>query len=145
MGELTYLGFKLDVYTKGTSVDTNLKSFPGKVSDGYHTFDELYEHRCMLFCALAQALRHYGPGPLLSWKSRYHDDGSGFPGWFLAGINLDSGTVSYHLPNSMWELFIGKEMEKAPKWDGHTAADVVKRLEASIAFREGWTDYEHPE
>lgn len=25
---------------------------PGEISDGYHTFNELYQHRCALFLAL---------------------------------------------------------------------------------------------
>ena len=28
-----------------------------KISDGYHDFEELYEHRCRLFIALCNALR----------------------------------------------------------------------------------------
>ena len=44
----------------------------GKISDGYHTFDELYAHRCTLFSAVMKSNKH------LSWKSFFHDDGSNF-------------------------------------------------------------------
>ena len=102
----------------------------GEISDGYHTFDELYEHRCSLFLALMKAV------PEIAWISTLHDDGSAFDGWFIAGMNLATGTVTYHLPEGMWSLACetgAKPLERAPKWDGHTSADVVKRVQAWIA------------
>lgn len=93
----------------------------GQVSDGYHTFDELYEHRCLLFC-LAQRCT------LKTWKSKKHDDGTEFEGWFIAGIDLPTGTISYHLPLSMWNLCPASEYPLAPKWDGHTPSDVCQRI-----------------
>ncbi|MBE9178686.1 hypothetical protein IQ268_08950 [Oculatella sp. LEGE 06141] len=94
----------------------------GKVSDGYHTFDELYEHRCLLFLALMRSHPHQ------SWKSRKHHDGSVFEGWFIAGLILPSGAVTYHLPDRMWNLCRCHEVELAPEWDGHTSKDVIDRL-----------------
>jgi hypothetical protein len=98
----------------------------GEVSDGYHTFNELYDHRCTLFLALMAS------NPSISWVSKKHHDESEWNGWFIAGMDLPTGTVTYHLPDAMMEiakatkcaiLDIGKE------WDGHTASDVVKRLQ----------------
>lgn len=97
----------------------------GKVSDGYHTFDELYEHRCTLFIALMKA------NPDLSWFSHKHDDGFIWEGWFVTGIDLPSGTITYHVPDSMKDLLVysgAKELDKGKPWDGHTATDVLKRL-----------------
>lgn len=94
----------------------------GKVSDGYHTFDELYDHRCLLFAALSQARPHE------CWKSKKHHDGSAWEGWFIAGMDLDGETITYHLPERYWGFYTGEELETAPEWDGHTAADVVQRL-----------------
>jgi hypothetical protein len=45
-----------------------------EISDGYHTFGELYDHRAALFIALM--LSH----PDISWFSDKHDDGSVFDG-----------------------------------------------------------------
>jgi hypothetical protein len=101
----------------------------GEISDGYHTFNELYDHRCTLFLALLQRI------PSMSWISKKHDDGSSFDGWFIAGMRLPSGDVTYHLPEKMWDLAVktGAELRNfAPKWDGHKSPDVVIRLQEWI-------------
>jgi hypothetical protein len=97
----------------------------GQISDGYHTFDELYEHRCLLFLNL-MATR-----PEISWRTRRHEDGTAIKGYWIAGMRLPSGDVTYHVPNRLWRLldkYKVKTLPRAPKWDGHTSADVVKRL-----------------
>lgn len=93
-----------------------------RVSDGYHTFQELYDHRNHLFMALMKSF------PDLSWKSKKHHDGSGYEGWFIAGIHLPTGDITYHLPEWLWVHCPAKELEFAPEWDGHTSKDVLKRL-----------------
>lgn len=103
----------------------------GLVSDGFHTFDELYNHRCTLFLALMHSR------PEISWISTKHFDGTSLDGWFISGMRLKTGDVGYHIPNSMWPL--AKEtgaivLDRAPKWDGHTADDVVKRIQAWITL-----------
>lgn len=98
----------------------------GEVSDGYHTFNELYEHRFALFMALMKS------HPRLSWMSLLHDDGSSFEGWFVAGMHLPSGDITYHLPKYKWDYLktIGiLVLKNAPKWDGHSSTDVIHRLE----------------
>ena len=99
----------------------------GKISDGYHTFDELYDHRCNLFVALMRST------PMIAWRANNHEDGTMYDGWFVAGMHLPTGDISYHLPVAMWEMLDGcgiATSNKGPKWDGHTAADTVKRLAA---------------
>lgn len=99
----------------------------GAISDGYHTFNELYEHRHILMLTLMSCL------PSQSWFSRKHNDGSGFEGWFIAGVNLPTGTITYHLPERLYGDAKGtwaNELPNAPAWDGHTADDVLKRLMA---------------
>lgn len=100
----------------------------GQVSDGYHTFDELYDHRIELFIALCKELDDTGKCPV--WRSRLHHDGTGYGGWFIMGIEREKGKqISYHLPLSYWDAtsFCRTE-DRAPEWDGHTSADVLKRL-----------------
>lgn len=97
---------------------------PGQVSDGYHTFDELYEHRHALFIALMDSNRQH------AWKSRKHGDGSdSYEGWFVAGLFTKSGMqITYHLPDRLWDQCEVTALPQAPEWDGHTSDDVVARL-----------------
>jgi len=95
----------------------------GEVSDGFHTFEELYEHRNALFIALLKC------NVPISWRAKYHQDGSMFEGFFVAGMGLPTGQISYHLPLTLWdELSEIHTMEEGPKWDGHTPSEVVYRL-----------------
>lgn len=97
----------------------------GEISDGYHTFNELYEHRILLFLALMKS------SPQNAWFSMQHEDGSRFDGWFIAGFELPAGTITYHLPTDKWQLAAdtgATAMDKAPKWDGHSSLEVVSRL-----------------
>ena len=114
----------------------------GDVSDGYHTFDELYEHRSILFLALLRSIQdvnefaeyeslHISAHP---WYSKQHEDGTMFPGMFIAGMSTDYGSVTYHFDEKYLPLFEKAEieyLERAPKWDGHTPQDgleVIKSL-----------------
>lgn len=107
-----------------------------EVSDGYHTMTELYEHRYTLFAALLKIYDNYIT-PLNTrvkcWKSRLHADGNMYDNWFIAGmtiqqINGPPKYITYHLPINWWLRIDIMELETAPKWDGHTSQDVLKRL-----------------
>ena len=101
--------------------------------DSYHTFNELYEHRIVLFMALCryfiQGKASYDSRNV--WCSLFHSDGTCFEGWFIMGIGKEKGNqITYHLPMSYWpEAKRGAEvLEKAPEFDGHTSEDVINRL-----------------
>lgn len=101
-----------------------------EVSDGYHTFGELYEHRITLFIALCAEIDAHTPTGHV-WRSKLHSDGTGIDGWFIMGIGQEPGTqITYHLPRSKWADtdWLGTELERAPAFDGHTSADVLERL-----------------
>lgn len=116
----------------------------GKVSDGYHTFDELYEHRITIFIALCKKLEasiseyqqhmmgREAEHPKRPWKSRFHSDGSTWEGWFIMGIGKEKGEqITYHLPESKWEeTDFAETLDKAPEFDGHTPEDVLKRIKS---------------
>lgn len=110
---------------KGSGVNTNL------ISDGYHSFGELYDHRFALFLALCRFIDDH-PYSKPVWKSKLHYDGSAYEGWFIVGIGEDKGKqISYHLPLSRWdECDFIQTIDKAPEWDGHTSADVLERLKS---------------
>lgn len=94
-----------------------------KISDGYHTFADLYEQRLILSAALAKNNPH-------AWKSKRHKDGS-VPfggGWFIMGFNTEEGCYTYHYELKDWDLFQCKELDKGKPWDGHTSRDVRRLL-----------------
>jgi hypothetical protein len=94
----------------------NFKIIGNDISDGYHTFEELYEHRCLLFIALCLANRE-----LAYWRPHYE-------GWPLLGLNLPTGQITYHVPEKFLGAFEGKILQGGPAWDGHTADDVLRRM-----------------
>lgn len=107
----------------------------GKVSDGYHTFDELYEHRHALFLALMSQCDRYK-----RWYSLAHSDGSKMEGWFIAGIDLPSGPITYHLPIRLVataQLTGAEYLELGQAWDGHTSGMVIDRLFRSVEIGAG--------
>lgn len=95
----------------------------GNLSDGYHTFNELYHHRAILFSVICNSM------PEKAWKSKLHDTGDMFDGMFIVGIETPEGQATYHYDiHPYWDMFKVKELEKAPKWDGHTPQDAINRI-----------------
>lgn len=101
----------------------------GNLSDGYHTFNELYAHRRALFITLCRVLSEEFIYQAV-WKSRNHSDGSIMWDWFIMGIFTAKGEqITYHLPMREWpNCEFAETREFAPEFDGHTSADVLKRL-----------------
>lgn len=96
----------------------------GELSDGYHTFNDLYRQRCILFATLVNLF------PDISWKTKRHDDGELCFGGknFLVCIDTPDGPYSYHYPLEDWDLFECKELDMAKPFDGHTDKDVGRLL-----------------
>lgn len=115
-------GSLVDVFAEIPAVDVE------KMSDGYHTFADLYEQRLILSAALAKNNPH-------AWKSKRHEDGS-VPfggGWFVVGFDTDEGCYTYHHELKDWDLFQCKELGKGKPWDGHTSKDVRRLLSIPAA------------
>lgn len=96
----------------------------GEVSDGFHTFNGLYEQRMILFAALVKAYKDK------AWKSYRHEDGEYCfgGGWFIVGIDTPEGSYTYHYESKYWDMFDCTELPRAKHWDGHTEADAETRL-----------------
>lgn len=95
----------------------------GDLSDGYHTFNELYHHRAVLFSVICNM------HPLCSWKARKHSDGTMFDGMFIVGINTPDGPATYHFDiDPYWDMFNVPSTEYAPEWDGHTPDEAIRRI-----------------
>ena len=127
----------------GLHPDTKLERI-NELSDGYHTYDELYEFRKMYNAVLfnewantpktnKQSLtgtvtNEYGVHK--SWK---HNDGELCfgGGWFIVSAMLPTGLISNHYKEEDWDLFQIPEVETALyEFDGHTSKEVLERLKA---------------
>lgn len=108
----------------------NIPSFEeNELSDGYHTFNELYEFRKIYNAALFNEWARFKMYNV--HKSTKHNDGELCfgGGWFIVVAILPSGQISNHYKLSDWDLFKIPESEKALfPFDGHTPQDVIKRL-----------------
>jgi hypothetical protein len=110
----------------------NLKEIEAdvEISDGYHSFDELYEHRIALYIALCSQISFDAE---VAWCSQKHSDGSNYDGWFILGLGKGKGKqITYHIPNKYWDKVVkfAEVLDKAPEWDGHTSNDVLERIKS---------------
>lgn len=88
-------------------------------SDGFHTMEELYDHRCLLYINLCLSMPEKA-----AWRA---DDQT--PGWFILYLDLNAGQISYHCANKFLPLIFGVVKEQPEfKWDGHSSEDVLDRL-----------------
>lgn len=95
----------------------------GDTSDGYHTFNELYDHRARLFSVVVRDHRE------IAWKSRIHHDGTMYDGMFIVGVETPQGQATYHYDiDPYWDIFDCKELVRAPEWDGHTPEQAISRI-----------------
>lgn len=92
----------------------------GNVTDGYHTFNELYYHRMVLFSVICNTYKDK------AWKSWLHHDGTMYDDYFIVGIDTPEGQYSYHYHKDEWDMFKVKELDKAPVWDGHEPKDITR-------------------
>ena len=101
-----------------------------KVSDGYHTIDDLYQHRQLLFitiCLMEQTRfnrQTLNKIPPVCWKLDPN-----IPNWFLLYWESPQGQISYHIQDKylcLVEHRILRDEER--KWDGHKSIDVENRL-----------------
>lgn len=95
----------------------------GETSDGYHTFNELYDHRAKLFSVIVSVFKDN------AWKSKKHNDGTMYDGMFIVGIDTPAGQATYHYYiDPYWDMFKCKELERAPEWDGYTPSQAIERI-----------------
>jgi hypothetical protein len=104
-----------------------------KISDGWHTFGELYEFRKLYNAALFNAW--HDSGKVEVYKSvRHHDGELCFGGkHFIVVAILTKGQISNHYKIDDWDLFDIPSYHSAKHaWDGHSSKDVVNRLKNFI-------------
>lgn len=98
----------------------------GELSDGYHTFNQLYHQRAVLFACIVRQNKNK------AWKSFKHSDGKycfdSNGEWFIVGIDTPQGNYTYHYTKEYWDMFDCQELECGKEWDGHTEEDVTRLL-----------------
>ncbi len=117
---------KYSLVKNGRPVETFSMLDDEDLSDGYHTFGELYDHRRALTAALAAERAD------ISWRSKAHhpDDSPMFEGgYFIVMAVTPVGQISYHYTLKHWDKFQIPEVERTPPYDGHSSLDVLARLE----------------
>ncbi len=117
-----------DLIARMEMLNTLIDDDIGEFSDGYHTFNELYDFRLQYNAAMANLL-HYTKQCTV-YKSRKHSDGElCFGGsWFVVYIITPFGQISNHYHMENWDYFDIPERELAEEWDGHNPEDVLYRL-----------------
>ena len=102
------------------------------ISDGYHSFKELYEFRKMYNAALFNRLHLSGLYDVHKSERHYEGDECFGGGWFIVVAILPGGQISNHYPMDDWLKFRIPQVDKAKyPFDGHTGDDALERL-ASI-------------
>ena len=97
----------------------------GEVSDGYHTFNELYYYRMLYNAAFFNLL----PKWWVHKSKRHHTGEECFGGgWFIVMAELPTGQISNHYELKDWDLFQVPEKEIADEWDGHTPQEAAERI-----------------
>ena len=118
----------IDGFARGTCVKFEKQKEPadkGEISDGYHTFNELYYYRMLYNAAFFNLL----PKHLVHKSRRHHDGEECFGGgWFIVMAQLPTGQISNHYELKDWDLFQVPEQDKADEWDGHTPKEAAERI-----------------
>lgn len=110
---------------KDKNIATDKAIAEGTLSDGYHTFNDLYYQRCVLFATICNLNKD------IAWKSKRHSDGEkcfDSDNWFIVGIDTPEGSYTYHYEMQYWDMFDVIELENGKVWDGHTEKDVTRLL-----------------
>lgn len=105
----------------------NAKELELEISDGYHTFTDVYNHRIMLFLLVISLLKKSN-STIKIWYANSEEIG-----WYIVGIDFENGKkrVSYHLPTSSKEYLDKMNVEyldKLPEYDGCNSDCNLKRI-----------------
>lgn len=108
----------------------------GDCSDGYHTFNELYEFRKVYNAALFNEWAKQKKYDVHKSIKHYEGNECFGGGWFIVVAMLPDGLISNHYEMKDWSLFDIPEYEKSLfPFDGHSASDVLFRLKAIWTIR----------
>lgn len=109
----------------------NLFRKEGKITDGYHTFDELYDYRMLYSAAFFNYLAYLPGNPYnvhISFRTpdgEYWDNGH----WFIVVANLPTGQVSeYYKVSDLYFFEYVPIRSRIDVWVDHTPEDAKERI-----------------
>lgn len=121
-----------------TPVKQDIHITPNGVTDGWHTFEELYNYRAIYNAGLVNmivwAKKHTvgsgGFSDVDAIKSKKHFDGKKcYDGnYFIVVIKTPFGQISNHYKMEHWDKFNCRATKTAWKYDGHTMQESNARL-----------------
>jgi len=122
---------KYEESNKYLNTTTGWRKMPsdiGNYCDGFHTFNQLYHQRTMLFATIVNQNKDR------AWKTHRHEDGELCfgGGWFLVTVDTPQGAYGYHCEDKYWDLFDCEELKVAKHWDGYTEGNVDRLLSLQI-------------
>lgn len=88
------------------------------IKDSFHTMSELYFNRMVMFTYIVNSNKDK------AWKSKLHDDGTGFEGFFLVVVDTPAGQFGYHYQDKYWDYFNCQELERGKPYDGFEPNDI---------------------
>ena len=103
----------------------------GEITDGYHSFNELYEFRKLYNALIFNEWAKSSSPKHDVHKSWRHNDGELCfgGGWFIVVAQTEFGQITNHYEEKDWDLFKIPETEKAKyEYDGHTPQDVIETI-----------------
>lgn len=108
-------------------MEKTFKIIDNDISDGYHTFSELYEHRCLLYLALIQNVESCN-----RYVVEEHYDGWDLIVWTVEAVN--DSQISYHVPIKYRHLYtnVQRRHKDEYQYDGHTSDGVLETLSSYI-------------
>lgn len=99
------------------------------VSDGYHTFKELYHYRMLFNALLFNEWAVHGKYNVQ--RSFKHSDGEPCfgGGWFIVVADTPFGQISNHYEAKDWDMFAAVPQVDIPmEYDGHTPQEAAERM-----------------
>lgn len=126
----------------GTEDSKTINITPEGISDGYHTFDELYYYRlCYNASFINTLVKLIEENPdkfkdIKVCKSKKHFGGEPCygGGWFIVMINTPWGQISNHYKLEYWDMFNCRAINVSWKWDGHSMKEAMERLNKLSKF-----------
>lgn len=109
---------------------------PTGISDGFHTFDELYYYRMLynsntvnlLAFLKSKNVKEFTNFDVIKSKKHFGGEPCYGGGWFIVVIKTPWGQISNHYKLEYWDMFNCRAAKQSWKWDGHGMKESTDRM-----------------